>query len=1068
MKRTFLWLFGLLMTVQVMAQNRTITGVVTDASNGEALIGVSVSGKGTSIGTVTDFDGVYSLSVPKDVTTLVFSYVGYSSVERAVTALKMDVKLVAEAENLDEFIVTALGISKSEKSLGYSATQLDGNKLTEVRNNSALDALSGKVAGLNIATNSGAPGASTKVVIRGYNSINGTSQPLYVVDGVPINNGSNNAVTLPGVNATTNANRTQDYGNQANDINPDDIETITVLKGSAASGLYGIRGRNGVILITTKKGAKGDKLKVDFSSSYTAMTVGRLPRMQNTFGQGWSGSFNIHENGSWGPKLDNQIRTWGSTVDNSQQLKPFSAQKDNLKDFFEVGHMLNESIGISGGTDKTTYRFSYSYAGADGILPSDADSYKRHTFGFNGKTEIGKFSIGSSINFVNKTASVITTGQGDDAGAGSTVFQDIIQIPRDMSIVDFRDYNNKFNNNDNYFTNYANNPYWAIYENGNKFNENRVYGNIESAVKITKSFSALWRIGGDFSSNNLKDWGAIAKITPGSYNGGGGDAVKNNIVGAVTEGFGTSRQLNSDLILTFNKDVANDWLNIDVLAGHGVNGIYSKNLRSNVTALTIPNYYDISNSANPVTTFTAINQARTMSVYGQATLGLKGIVYLGYQARNDWASTLPEQNRSFFYQGGNASLIVSAITKMPKQIDLIKLRANYGTTGNIPGAYQLSTVYNQSTATAGGFGAINFPFGGVNAFETGDQVANPELKPEFTKELEIGADVRLFGSRLNLDFAYYNKKTSDLIFATPVAASTGFTTKTVNLGIIQNKGFELLVDVVPVKTKNFQWDLQYVFTKNNNKVLELSEELGVKSVVINSAYDIEMRAEPGKPLGVFYGPTELTDSFGHIVVGTNGIPLDAPDKVEYGSIHPKYVMGLTNNLTWKGLKLSFAWDFRNGGLFYSYTSRLNYFVGNNIESTYNDRDLFVVPNSVQANGDGTYSENTTPVEHADYWSLYAATPYKSFQRNHVLDRTYLKLRDVSLSYTLPRAFTSKVKCDGITISAYGRNLLLWTPKDNTQVDPETTTFGTGLAGELGEFGNVPSSRNYGMSVKVSF
>jgi TonB-linked SusC/RagA family outer membrane protein len=1059
MKKTLLLglFLGFALLQDALAQNRTITGKVTDASTNEILPGVTILVKETQIGTTTNIDGEYSISVPPANNTLVFSFVGYVTTERTIgTATTLNIALATDAKQLGEVVVTALGVERQERALGYSATTVATEDITRARATSPMNALQGKVAGANITTASGAPGASTKVVLRGYGSIGGNNNPLYVVDGVPINNSAGNFTPDPA--SVTPTNRTQDFGNRANDINPDDIESITILKGAAATSLYGSRAASGVILITTKKGQAGEKIRVDLASSATFTRPLFLPQLQNTFGQGWSGHFAFEENGSWGPRMDGKERLWGNIVDNSQQLKPFSPQEDNLKDFYETGTSYLNSVGVSGGTEKSTFYLSYGNATEDGIVPTDADSYKRNTISLRGSTKGSKLNASSTLNYVRKDAKAVTTGQGGD---GTTMFQEIIQTPRDMSIVDFRDLNYKFNTNDNFYNLYAQNPYWPLTRNGNDYEENRLFGNVSVGYDLMKWLTATARIGGDISSGLLTDWITPYSLTPGSPN-----ETANPSLGRVNERTRFARELNGDFMLLTKNDLNTD-IHLNGIVGYNVNERYSKSNYSFITNLSIPGFYNLSNSSDPVTATTTTILRRLYGVYGSAEFSFRDYLFLTLNARNDWSSTLPADKNSFFYPGVNASFVFTDVfPNLQSSLSYGKLRASWGQTGNDAEPYDIRGVLIPGLVDLD-FGDINFPVSGINAYEVNNRIGNLGLKPEITTEYEVGANLNFLNNRLGVDIAYYHRISTDQILPVPIAVSSGYAFKVLNFGKVRNQGMELLFTASPVKTQNFNWDLRYTFSNNRNKVLELRE--GLDEVLLANSYNIDLVAIPGHPLGTFKGPDYVYDPQGRVVVSeTTGYPIVSEEKIIYGSAQPKYIMGLYNTLAYKGLSLNFGFDIRQGGLFYSYTQRLSQFVGNSTNTLYNDRQPFIVPNSVIQNEDGSYSENTHPVDMthiAEYWNEQNNPP---IEREHMRDRSFVKLREIALGYSLPKSWISGLRLSDANISLVGRNLFLWTPDSNNIIDPEVTTYGNDLDSELGEFAAGPTTRTLGISLRLGF
>ncbi len=1044
------------------SQEVQVKGKVTSSEDGSALPGASVIVKGTQVGTVTDGEGNFVVKVPSGATTLVVSFVGMKTQEVDIAGRQVvDVVLQPEVIGMEEVVVTALGIKRSEKALGYSAVTIGSDDIAQTRTNSLMNSLQGKIAGVSITSNSGAPGASTKVIIRGFSSITGNNEPLYVVDGVPVNNTRN---TLYADN--NDVSRTQDFGNRANDINPDDIESVTILKGAAAA-LYGSRAANGVIMITTKQGKKGDKFKVEYNGSATFSEPLRLPQLQNWFGQGWNGSFKYEENGSWGPKFDGKLRLWGNVVDNSQQLKPYVAQKNNLRDFFDVGKGYNNSIAISGGKDNATFYLSYGNVRDDGIVPTDADSYNRNSLMLKGSYSDNRLTANAALNYINKKQKFVTQGQGSGDG-GATLYQDLMQIPRDFSIVDLKDYKNKFNNLDNYFTPYADNPYFIINENGNKWNEDRILPSITLDYKLFDWISAIYRVGADISNAQLQDWGAIAKTTPGSINNTRG---RNDIVGRVNERTIYDNQINHDIILNSNFVIKDFKLN--AIVGYNINERFYRELYSYVSNLNVDGFYNLSNSSENPHSTTYERKRRLYGLYTQEELSYKDYVYLTLSARNDWSSTLPKNNNSFFYPGVSVSVILSEIFSSIKPIvPFAKIRYSHTLTGNDPAPYSIYSVFSPASIYAS-FGNINFPIAGINAFEIDNVIGNSKLKPEISIEDEAGLEMYLFDNRVKIDFSVYKRKTDNQIMRVPLARSSGFATQVMNIGAIENKGTELLLSVYPIKTQNFEWLVGINHSINRSKVLELNEQLEEGGVLLNNAYDIDFLAKVGKPLGVIEGPDFKRDPQGRIIVNDQGIPVAAEKKTEYGTTEAKYRMGIKNEFTFKGLTLGGNVEIRQGGLMYTYTADINYFVGNATQTTFNDRQPFLVPNSVKEIVDENgkvigYAENTTPIDMEHICDYYNNNTNRPMSRGTVVDRSYIKLRDLYLSYDIPKKWLGKISISRVTIGVIGHNLLLWTPKENNFVDPESTTWGGDLESEFGEFAVGPSIRSVSFSLKITY
>lgn len=1033
---------------------RTISGTVT-GMDGEPLIGVGVLVKGATVGTVTDFDGKYTLTVPDMYKTIVFTYTGYEPQEIELGTSNLYNIVLQEGVELTEVVVTGLGIKKDAKSLGYGYTEIGGDVITETSNNRAFDALAGRVAGLTI-NSSGQPGGSSEIVIRGYGSVTGNNSALIVVDGIPINNRTNTSSTTL-INPNDDFNRSQDFGNQANDINPNDIESVTVLKGASATAIYGKRGGNGVILITTKSGKKNDRIRLNYTGSITGSQVNRIQHMQNSFGQGWSGLWASNENGSWGPKFDDKLRLWGNTVDNSRLLKPYSLVEDNVRDFYERGNGLNNSLSLTGGTENLTFRVGYGNTKEDGIVPGPKDVYNRNNL--SGRTEFSndKITLGAAFEFIDKRASAVATGQGDDAGAGAVLAQEIMQIPRDHAIVDYADFNNKYYNADNFYTPYASNPYLVLDRQGNDYNEKRVIPSAWLTYRFTNELSLTGRLGTDFSSTSILDWGNPIRITPGSPN-----SSANDVVGRITETQMNNNQVDANVYAQYSRYLS-DAISFDFTAGLNVNQRRFKFISTYITDLTIPEFYNLSNSSNPPISNNGIREDRTFGIYGVATLGLQDWLYLTLSARNDWSSTLPRDNNSFFYPAINASAILSdALNLDPSTFSFLKVRAGYALAGNDTDPYLIKPVFVAGAAN-GGFASITFPIAGQNGFEAGNRLGNPNLKAELTTELEFGIDLRMFQNRFGVDFSVYNRVTKDQIIDIALPPSSGYTRQVTNLGEVQNNGIELALYGTPLKGRNWSWDLNWNYTHNKNNVNSLGETDATR-LILNTAYGVQLVAEKDKPLGAIYAPGPARTEDGNVIVDANGLPTASAENYYRGSINPDFQMGFGTRLSVGPFALDANFDWRKGGVMYSYTARLNYFVGNSWLTQYNDREPWIIPGSVVANEDGTYSENLTPISRANvftYWGSVLAA-----EENHVVDRSYFKFRNIALTFNIPDKWTSNLSMTGASIGVFARNLALWTPRENNFVDPEGSTFGTNIGGQIGEFSTLPVPATYGLILKL--
>ena len=1039
----------------VNAQTKSISGKVLSAEDGQPIIGATIKVKGTTAGTITNVDGEFKISLQGDAKNLVVSYVGMTTADvQAVNG--MTVKLQSDAKMIDEVVVTALGIKRSTKALGYSTTQISNAELTTTGNRSALNALQGKVAGVEISSASGSPGASTRVVMRGFSSLGGSNQPLYVIDNVPVSNGVVNDRSINGG---------FDFGNRANDINPDDIETMTILQGGAATALYGSRASSGVILITTKNGAKSNnKAKVDISSTTTFEAPLRLPYMQNEFGQGWYNrsannvdTGDLQENGSWGPRFDGKIRKWGFVVDNQQQIKPYSALKSNIRDFFDTGRTTNNSIAISNGDENKSYYLSYGNINSDGIMPTDADSYKRNNISLRGSSKFLKiFTATASLNYVRKDSKFVQTGQ-DQA-----VLDGLWQNARDISIVDQMDYKSKFNNIDNYYTLYAQNPYYLLNEHGNKFLENRIFGNVNLEARLLSWLTAKLIVGSDVSNSTLKTWRAITNVSR---------ADSNDDVGRVSEAAYYSSEFDTNFQLAINKNISEDFT-FNAVLGHNFNQRDASTQRAEVIGLSIPYFYNLSNSSSTPAVVGTLSKRRSVGAYGSADFGYKSLLFLTLSARNDWSSTLPSSNRSFFYPSIATSFIFSELFEKNDILTLGKLRASIAKTGKDADPYQVYAVMAQTSHTDG-YRTLDYPLANgtttVNGFSVSNLIGNDKLQPEISTNSEIGVDLKFLKSRVGLGVTVYNKTITDLIWQASVPSTTGFTLQTQNLGKITNKGIEISLQVTPIKTKDFEWEVYANFTKNKNLLVELTS--GLDQVSLGGTSSIGFVARPGRELGLFEGLVPATDPKGHFIVDAKGLPVFKDSKEIIGTSQNKFRIGGGTSLTYKGFKLTANVDYRNGGQMYSRTKEILYFTGNAQETTFNDRQPFIIPNSVQKLSDGTFVENTIAIAgfsntmNQFYNQTYNAGKGGAYA---LVDKTFFKLREVSLSYSLPRSLLSKTFINSVDIALVGNNLLLWTPDSNSFVDPEMTTFGNDMEADFGDYGATPSTRSIGFNVKLGF
>ena len=1038
-----------------------ISGTVISSEDGQPVIGASVVVTGTGQGTVTNLEGQFTLTVPERA-KLHISSAGMKAVD--VTA-KDNMRVVLEPLNttLGEVVVTAMGIKRSAKALGFSATAVKGDEIAAARTNDIMSSLAGKVAGVQISSSSSDPGSSKSVIVRGISSLGSTNQPLYVIDGVPLNNST--------VSTDRDLNRGYDFGNGASAVNPDDVESMTILKGAAATALYGSRAANGVILITTKTGKKAQKgLGIEYNGGMQWETLLRLPQMQNDFGMGWYGNKTDNENGSWGPRFDGSWLRYGAVYKGTQNFKSYVPIKNNVRDFFDTGYRYSNSVSLNGATDVSNFFLSLSQISQDGIIPTNADSYNKYTFSARASHKVNNLTFSTSLNYAYQRNNFVSTGQ-----KSSSMYNNVMQTPRDISIVELKDLSNPFNTPGYYYTPYGvTNPYYVLNNFKNEFESERFYGKLQLDYDFLKYFKLTYRFGLDTSTEH-HDMGEpnMSTLFKGTPNWE--DALR-SLTGRVSEQTTRRREINQDLLVTFDKDLTDSW-HINALVGFNGNERKYSYQSSEITNLTIPTWLNLANTADKPTIKSYQRTQRLMGVLGQAEVAFKNMVYLTLTARNDWSSTLPRGSRSYFYPGATASWIFSEVLpeNVKKTVNYAKLRAAWGKTGNDALPYMVNTIYPQGSASSSGWATSKFPFtnGGWNAYTVGNTLGGSKLSPEMTTEFEVGLNMAFFGNRLSFDASFYNRTSDRQIFSLDMDAASGYLYQNMNLGEIRNRGVELVVSGTPVKLKDFAWDVTWNFTKNWSKVISLPEELGGESSIYGLTGGTGLYAIKGEELGVFKAYVPLRDpATGKVVVDNQGLPVRNPKQQIVGSMNYKYTMGINNTFTYKGVSLSVDVDIRQGGKMFSRTKNVTYFTGNAMQTAYNSRNPWIIPNTVVQNGTDAqgkpvYVDNNTPLNATSIYKFWDDGGLE-LGAGDLIDKSYIKLRAITLSWALPKKWLANTFLTDVRLSAFGNNLFLWTPAENTFVDPELTSFGNDLRGNFGEWSANPSSRKFGFNVSVKF
>jgi TonB-linked SusC/RagA family outer membrane protein len=1053
-----LLLFSVVGTLSVQAQT-TVSGTITDATDGATLPGVNVIIKGTSNGTSSDFDGNYTLEVSDPNAILQFSFLGYTTKEVSVDGNStVNVALEANAESLDEVVVTALGLSKEKKALGYSVTELEGDDLNVTKDPNVVNALSGKVAGVVVTQSTSGPAGGSRVVIRGNNSITGNNQPLYVVDGVPIDN---TGVGSAAGNGTGEYSR-QDYGTGVSDLNGEDIETMTVLKGPNAAALYGSRASNGVILITTKKGKLNKGLGVSFSSTTSFENPLLLPEYQNQYGRGSQGNFPQIPAGGSLLEQTNAVKrdaSWGPAFDGSSQLyftgemKPYVAQPNNVEDFFRTGSTFTNAVTLSGGGEKASILFSYTNTKANSILPnSDVSKQNFNLRGFANLTD--KFTIDSKVTYFYQEA------QNRAIQGTEGILAYVYGVPRNVDISDMKQYQNLDNPldpanpyNEISYGASSGNPYWALNHDVNEDTRRRFNGFAKLNYEFTDYLQAFVRVGTDVTN---QDTYRVEQYGHHFYNQGRMAINEYDIT-----------ETNADFLIMFNKDITED-LNLSVNAGGNHSYRTYKSIGISGDGFKLPTRVTVSNLADPQQSYTPLQEKKVNSLYAAASLSFRDYLFLDVTGRNDWSSTLSADNRSYFYPSVSMSFIpTQAFDLSATPFNFLKVRGSWAQVGNDTSVYQLNETYILASNGYLDLTQISRP----------TVKANPDLKPESVTSGEIGLEFRMLKSRLYGDFSYYSINSKDLIFDVPVPQSTGYDKFRENVGEMTNKGFELLIGGIPVKTDNFTWDVALNLAKNENKLVSLIDDLDNFPFATTNGGNIQVQATVGGGFGDIYGttwrtvPLEISDGNGNmianpspdkgkILLDSNGRPQASSDRVKLGNYQPDITGGLTNSFNYKNLNFRFLIDFRFGGEVYSGTDASLDASGVSTR-TLEYRETGVVLEGVLEDGNGGYVANDKQITGQQYWGSVSG-----IASEYVYDQTNVRMREIAISYNFPQTLLEKSFIQNASVSLLGRNLFFFY-KDIDNFDPEssysTSNFSQGIL-----YYNVPTVRSIGLNLNIKF
>lgn len=1081
MKKLSLALFLVLFGVSLMTAQRTVSGMISD-KNSDPLIGASVLVKGTSVGTVTDIDGKYTIDVPKDNNMLVISYTGFADQTIELGASNVVDITLEEGVVLGEIVVTAVGLEANKRTLGYAVQNVNPDEVVGAKEVNLVNALNSKIAGVSVVSSSGSPGASSNIRIRGNTSINGTNDPLFVVDGVPINNSQS-------YNNDDDSTGDVDNSNRAIDLNPNDIASITVLKGPAATALYGVRAANGAIVVTTKRGVAG-KPKISITGSYSFDKVNKLPNRQDTYAQGTGGNYSgphTSSGFSWGPLISdleyatdaggdfapsaNFFDTDGNYIfDQNGYLVPKgegNGKAANAYDpytFFKTGNTYDLNASVAGGTDKLRYYISGGRLSSKGIIPTS--TFARNSFRINLEANLtDKLTATMSGNYVSSG--------GDRIQRGSNIKGVMLGLLRttptfdngngkvgQSAADDLATYESFNGNQRSYRNGVYDNPYWTINKNPSLDVVNRMIGNVGLKYDLLDWMAVSYKLGVDQFSDRRH---GVIDINP-----------SRNDFGQIEQSVIDSRDVNSDLIITAHQDLADNF-SVNALVGYNVFDRNSVRQTSTGTTLAIPGFYNISNTRDVITS-ESVTRKRLYGVFGTLDFNYDDFLFVNITGRNDWSSILPKENNTFqSYSVALGFAITEAMDLDNDILDYAKLRASYGKVGNDGGDFFIFSTTNYLNAainSGDGFFSNNnqFPAYGTNAFERDVTLGNADLKPEKTTTWEVGAEMKFLNGRLGLDVNYFDSKSEDIIIAVQLSAATGFTNRVQNAAVITNKGWEVSADANIVKTNDFSWNMDVNFTAMKNDVVSLAE--GVDNVGLNGFTSTQAAVIPGSPFSAIYGTGFQRTDAGDVIIGSDGSPLVNSTRQVLGNPNPDWTAGFRNSFSYKGVTLSALLDIRQGGDIWCGTCGIINYFGTSKQSA-DERNDVVIFDGVQNVGTAEnpeYVKNNTP-----YALANAADGLGSFYRvkygfggiteMNVYDGSWIRLREVTMAYSLPSSMLEDTFVEGMTISLTGRNL--WLSTDYPGIDPETNLTGSSNGYGLDYF-NMPNTKSFTATVKLNF
>ena len=1017
-------LFVVLMAQLTFAQERAVTGIVSD-DTGMPVPGVSVLLKGTNSGTQTDFDGKFTIKAsPSQV--IIFSYIGMKTQEVKATSTNINVKLQSGALELEGVVVTALGIKRKPKELSYAVENIKSDDLTKTRAVNVATALSGKVSGLQVNVINNGVNPSTRVVLRGNRSLLGNNEALIVVDGFPSSRGV------------------------LDRINPNDIDNVSILKGANASALYGSEAANGVMIITTKKGS--GKLSINYTTSLQMEQVAYLPKIQSEFGVGGfpDGTLYPLENVNWGPRFDGRLVDASETLDDGSVWQvPFTPIKNNIKNFFNTGISARHGVTFKGGDENSDFLFSIDQTNTTGTVPND--TYNRTNIRLKGSRKYNKLTVGGNVSFFRAHSNQVSETGGRQ---GRPVYWNVLNTPLHIPLDQMKNWRTgQFTRNEVSFYRFYENPYFIIdtQREKNDYTEFNVLSNID--YKFTDYLTLSVNTGyTTFSEDFKRQFGAFTYAFELAHTYSSMDPYGASTAARIA----TGQRLNNDILLKFDKNLNEDF-NLKVTAGANTRLTSASSINVSGNNLTIPDFYNVSTRTGELLGGEERELFRRQAVYSELSIGFKEYLFLTGTARNDWSSSLPIQNRSFFYPGAGLSFIASEAfpgIKSDNGIDNLKATFNITKSGNDAQAYATKAIF---ASPAG------FPYGATTGLSQGSRDPDFNLNPEFTLSKELGIELGMFNNRLSFNASVYQTNTTDQIVPINTSLASGASSILTNIGEIENKGLELDLKGTIIKTENFSWKLGANYSGIKSKVVSLFD--GVEEVSIGGFADAQIVAKVGEAYPLIKTSSYLRDPQGRVIVGDDGNPIKDSQNRTQGKTTPDYIVGLNTQLTYKNWTLYAVADYRTGHVFYNNLNDALEFTGLTEHSATAGRQPFVFPNSSYSDGNGGFIANDNRLTAGGgnaFWD-----EYNTVKENYVSDATTLKLREVSLTYDFSSDFIKRVGIDAMSIGFFGRNLLTLRPKENTTTDPEFN-FTTGNAIGVGTQAQTPPTRQFGLNLNLTF